>query len=162
MHELVIGGFWLGFAGVEGLFCVDRLLWEGRGEGCGDVHLTSASLNDDLVRRNIDDNAFYMRSYFGETDRYNDANQAMDTIIISPNVRIERFPYVVSRMTFPVTSDSNIVIKALTSFVTSRLVRMAVFLPRMMASASCEILCSCVKTSALIQQKQLSAGEIIK
>ena len=152
VHECIICGFWVGFAGVESLFCVDRILWEGRRDGCEGVSLTSVSLEDDDVMDTIDNNAC-IKNYFDGMNPCKDTNHAVNMTNISQNVRMESFPYVVSRMTFQVDSDSSIVIKVLTSFLTSRLARMAVFLPKMIACGCSEMVFSCISISTSLQRK---------
>jgi hypothetical protein len=140
VYELMLCGIWLGYMGIESWFCLDKVLREGQRA----PHVTLLPVSWEGVNDKIDN--VYVTRYFNGISQFerNAVEACSDSRQISPCVSVSSAQVVLSRLVFPVTSNSSIISNALIKFFASSLVRMTSFLPRMLFASPCRVVSSCI------------------
>ena len=159
LSEFLSFALWLGYMGVESVFHIDRVISDGQMTcGKGDQLWTGMDVTflpvplkyGRTMRKN--DNA-YIEAYFNGSNPYEVKEEMHDVAELAPGVSVHSGPAVVSKLTFPVTSNPSIVVKALVSSIASMLAKAAAFLPRALFGASpCRIGSSCKDVTNALHQ----------
>jgi hypothetical protein len=149
--ELVLCGVWLGYMGVESLFHIDKLLRNGH-RNCGHAKLLNVSSDEGIIVMSGISKTLIEEYFNGSSP----LNGATTEATITSGFTLKSTAAVISRLSFSVTSDTDIVIGSLVSFHSSRLTKMIVFLPRIVVASTCQIVRCCMNTTRSMRQEASS------
>lgn len=163
VSELIVSGMWLGYMGVESLFYIEKVLWDRQSGYCMGSHLWNETQVKLHTVSPSERNAYWKRldntyidAFFNGSNPINMNAEKNDDPALPSCVSVESVPTVVSKLSFPMTSNASTVTKAIFSFFISRLTRITAFLSSLIFASRCSITFSCMDMTRSLQQSYKS------